>query len=263
MAYELITSGTGFPGTNETLRFINKAINGPLKGLAGLLGYNTIVQGVELYSVISTQQQFYADGWVIINGEMLFFKGGPVAPLVIVVNEEIQRPYKTSGGLVNQVAYKERYAKLATLPNGNVSVPFSSLKRLYSISNIYTKLESIAQGAEVNVQPDWNIINPLLDSYIKNKPTGLMRVLGTAEFEFQTYGGYVVHNFTQNFGTTNYFVDVEVSPVATIVNLDATPMWTFTIMNKNTAGFMLRGKQISGNYITCKFKIKVWTNEIL
>lgn len=33
------------------------------------------------------------------------------------------------------------------------------------------KLDGIEAGAEVNVQSDWNQINPLDDSYIKNKPT--------------------------------------------------------------------------------------------
>lgn len=33
------------------------------------------------------------------------------------------------------------------------------------------KLDDIEAGAEVNVQSDWNQINPLDDSYIKNKPT--------------------------------------------------------------------------------------------
>lgn len=34
-----------------------------------------------------------------------------------------------------------------------------------------TKLNSIASGAEVNVQSDWNVINTADDAFIKNKPT--------------------------------------------------------------------------------------------
>ena len=34
-----------------------------------------------------------------------------------------------------------------------------------------TKLSSIEEGAEINVQSDWNTIDTLSDSYIKNKPT--------------------------------------------------------------------------------------------
>ena len=34
-----------------------------------------------------------------------------------------------------------------------------------------TKLSTIEEGAEVNVQPDWNEVSNLSDSFIKNKPT--------------------------------------------------------------------------------------------
>ncbi len=33
------------------------------------------------------------------------------------------------------------------------------------------KLNGIATGAEVNVQPDWNVTDPTSDAFIKNKPT--------------------------------------------------------------------------------------------
>lgn len=33
------------------------------------------------------------------------------------------------------------------------------------------KLETIEEGAEINVQPDWNNNNEQSDSYIKNKPS--------------------------------------------------------------------------------------------
>lgn len=42
-----------------------------------------------------------------------------------------------------------------------------------NISNIQTKLDGIASGAEVNVQSDWNVTNTASDAYIKNKPTSM------------------------------------------------------------------------------------------
>lgn len=42
-----------------------------------------------------------------------------------------------------------------------------------NISNIQTKLDGIASGAEVNVQSDWNVNNTASDAYIKNKPTSM------------------------------------------------------------------------------------------
>lgn len=263
MARELIISGSDFPGTNETLEFINDAIKDLNSALGSLTSYRTIVSGMELYSIISQPGIVYINsGYISDGGKILFFQGGVHQEHVQIINDVQQRPYRQSGGLVNMDAYRHIYSKGVAVPTG-YSFPYSELKRLGNLRYVFDKLNGIAAGAEVNVQADWNTVSPLLDSYIKNKPTALMRVLGSAEFEFQTYGGFLNHYFTQNLGTTNYFVDVEVSPVATIVNLDATPIWSFTILNKTTAGFTLRGKQISGNYIPCKFKIKVWTNEIL
>ena len=44
-----------------------------------------------------------------------------------------------------------------------------------------TKLDGIAEGAEVNVQSDWNVTNTTSDAYIKNKPTALPADGGNAD----------------------------------------------------------------------------------
>lgn len=51
-----------------------------------------------------------------------------------------------------------------------------------------TKLDGIAEGAEVNVQSDWNQATTTADDYIKNKPTipAAVRVKGDAESSYRT-----------------------------------------------------------------------------
>ena len=44
-----------------------------------------------------------------------------------------------------------------------------------------TKLDGIAEGAEANVQSDWNVTNTTSDAYIKNKPTTLPADGGNAD----------------------------------------------------------------------------------
>ena len=44
-----------------------------------------------------------------------------------------------------------------------------------------TKLDGIAEGAEANVQSDWNVTNTTSDAYIKNKPTALLADGGNAD----------------------------------------------------------------------------------
>ena len=50
-----------------------------------------------------------------------------------------------------------------TIVNGTNNKVFSATEK--------TKLASIAENAEVNVQPDWNIVDNTQDGYIKNKPS--------------------------------------------------------------------------------------------
>lgn len=64
------------------------------------------------------------------------------------------------------------------------------------------KLDSIEEGAEVNIQADWNQINPLDDSYIKNKPT-IPTVL-TNHSELTLDDGSNPHNTTKtDLGLSN------------------------------------------------------------
>lgn len=57
------------------------------------------------------------------------------------------------------------------------------------INTIKTKLNSIASGAEVNVQADWNVTDSTSDAYIKNKPTALPSNGGNAD----TVNGHTVN----------------------------------------------------------------------
>lgn len=66
----LIISSTGYPGTNDTLRFIQEAINEPITALAQLCGDKVILSGVVVTG------QTVSNGYVVINGEILPFVGG-------------------------------------------------------------------------------------------------------------------------------------------------------------------------------------------
>lgn len=66
----LIISSTGYPGTNDTLRFIQEAINEPITALAQLCGDKVILTGV----VVTGED--VSNGYVVINGEILPFEGG-------------------------------------------------------------------------------------------------------------------------------------------------------------------------------------------
>ena len=193
MGKQLIPSPGGkYPGTKKTLKFISDAIRDLHNALGTIAGYRVILSGVNMYT--NTQFpgiQFYDSGFLSVDGEVVVFRGGQKYDHVEIVNEYQQEPYLTSGGLVNQNAYFEKYARCVPAPTGN-SFPFTELKRLKTLryfteaalvidanyihtDNNFTtllkeKLQAIAPGAEVNVQSDWDVENADSDAYIKNKP---------------------------------------------------------------------------------------------
>ena len=72
----------------------------------------------------------------------------------------------TSGDAL--ILNKPSLATVATSGNYN---DLSNKPNIPDISGIQSKLDGIAAGAEVNVQPDWNETTTTSDAYIKNKPT--------------------------------------------------------------------------------------------
>ena len=83
-----------------------------------------------------------------------------------------------------------------------------------------TKLDGIASGAEVNVQPDWDEADNTADDYIKNKPT--IPTVNDATLTL-TQGGSTLGTFTAN-ASSNVTIDVPSagSPSASSVSYDNT-----------------------------------------
>lgn len=65
--------------------------------------------------------------------------------------------------------------KLSSDSNVNISGNAATATALASGSADRTKLDGIAEGAEVNVQSDWNQTTSTADDYIKNKPQNLVQ----------------------------------------------------------------------------------------
>lgn len=99
-----------------------------------------------------------------------------------------------------------------------------------------TKLDGIAEGAEVNVQSDWNQTTTTADDYIKNKPTipAAVRVKGNAESTYRTGD---VNLTPANIGLTDAVIRGKISAGA---DLDYDP--STGVMKVDTTG------TASGNY---------------
>lgn len=108
----------GFPLETDTLDFLQTNITQPINALAALGGNNYIISGVE-------DQGFRtSDGWVVIDGEILYFKGDLKQTSVIVV--QTGRKVHFQDGKEREV-YLNRYVTFGT---GLKSIPFASLPRI-------------------------------------------------------------------------------------------------------------------------------------
>lgn len=119
---------------------------------------------------------------------------------------------------------------------------------------LLSKLNGIEAGAEVNVQPDWNVVNPLSKAFIKNKPN-FLKVLYK---QTAIIGDITNSDFTISFpslGTDNYAVypSFETSPT----NANQSASYVYIIHSKTDTSFKLRMWETGNNtqYIVMNYLI--------
>lgn len=230
----LIISATGFPGTNETWRFIQKAWREPLEAIALLAGNKVIVSGVE------NDADVVSNGFIAYNGEILPFAGGDVESNVTLIEDITNVTYDVDldgdSELDSLPGYKNRYLKFGT--DGIETFPFSELaplKTIKELSNftlpantvidpnyvhtevnftlaLLNKLNGIQEGAQVNVKPSWTA--PAGNAAeILNKPNFLLPLrTGTAFIYDIDATDYLETISFPSIGTANYL------PILSIVS---------------------------------------------
>ena len=93
----------------------------------------------------------------------------PVSDIAdVTVRDRVIRLSENIASLSSQLAEAQRAINELQRTTGGTSVVTTRDEKI--VSKILSD-KGIADGAEVNVQSDWNITNDKLDSYIKNKPT--------------------------------------------------------------------------------------------
>lgn len=119
---------------------------------------------------------------------------------------------------------------------------------------LLSKLNGIEAGAEVNVQADWDVLNPLSAAYIKNKPN-FLKVLYK---QTAIIGDITNSDFTISFpslGTDNYAVypSFETSPT----NANQSASYVYIVHSKTDTSFKLRMWETGNNtqYIVMNYLI--------
>jgi hypothetical protein len=100
------------------------------------------------------------------------------------------------------------------------------------------KLAGIETGAEVNVQADWNVINPQSDAFIRNKPI-ILDVLASSERILGDIGNGDVDIFF-DAALANADYDVLYSLETTATNAQASVNTKVIVHSKTTTGFKVR-----------------------
>lgn len=129
---KLIVSGTGFPGTNKTLRVLNESAAEASDGLANICGDKTIVSGVMVAGANCTP------GFITFNGELIFFEGGNVQAGVKIETLTEDGNYNQDSSDLSNVAALPAYISKKAVFSGIVGATFlfSDLKRLKTLRDL-------------------------------------------------------------------------------------------------------------------------------
>ncbi len=121
----------GFPLETDTLDFLQKSYTSTINALTGLGGDNYIISGIE------DDGHHTTDGWVVIQGEILPFKGDLKQSSVIIV--EAVKTVDFEDGRERGV-YLSRYATFGT---GLKSIPFARLARISDLQKQKKKTDEL------------------------------------------------------------------------------------------------------------------------
>lgn len=197
----------GFPLKAERLQELQTAYS-VFNQLGFLAGDLTIISGC---TITGTN---VSDGFVFINGEVLSFKGAFLSNDVIIVENEASKEFEN--GEIKTVHF-ERYATFGTAETSWLWTDFKrpiqtkELTGIFqtinnSLSAITTKLDTIEEGAKVQLQADFAQTDASKKDFIKNKQLS-QPFLYKGEFNIGDVFDEDLLNVTiPDVGTANYMV---------------------------------------------------------
>lgn len=263
----LIVSASGFPGTTETWRFIQKAWREPLEALAYLSGDKVIVSGM------ITAGNAVSNGFISFEGAIYPFEGGNMQSTITLVKEVVESTYDVDldndGQQDSLPQYENAYFRFGS--GGANTFLYSNLTRLKTIKELsefslpsgvvidpnYIPLTQALITTLSNVQSDWNVTNNQSDAFIKNKPS-LFKPLRVGssllgDFPNSLYDEKRTISFP-SIGTSDYIIlgsFVSVRNNTTDWELDNNIIWS--VGKKNSTSFEIYGAETTGTTQNVRF----------
>ncbi|RAJ75542.1 hypothetical protein CLV59_109156 [Chitinophaga dinghuensis] len=119
----------GFPLTQDLLLYMQSSYRDAISGMAKVCGNNVIVSGME------DNGTSFSDGWIVLDGELLPFVGGPKQSTFIVVDDKNNEIFEDG---VSRTVYFTRYARF-----GSGGRPITDLFRLSTIGALQSNLTEL------------------------------------------------------------------------------------------------------------------------
>lgn len=198
----------GFPLTTRILDELQK-IPAVFNAYGGLSGDKTIISGCE---VVGSN---VGPGVVFVNNETFEFRGGSIQTKVIIKEDTenlvfennesktvIRTRYVTFGTGINAMNWEDFKRPIQTK---ELVTLFASIND--TLSTILTKLDTIDEGAKVQVQTDWNQNDATKKDYLKNRPDISNPFLHKDKYDFgDVFDEDLLTVSFSNVGTDDYIV---------------------------------------------------------
>lgn len=240
----------GFPFDQSILKRIQEALFESIKTFASQIGCqdngNYILSGCNIVGANITP------GIMFIDGEICPFAGavGDSTTKIKKQTNTLTAPFENG---TNPPIFIETVAVVnaagTELQNFTRFFYVQDANYVHTDNNftaaLLAKLNGIEAGAEQNVQADWDVVNPLSDAYIKNKPN-FLKVLHR---NFADLGDIANNDYTISFpdlGTVNYSVYVSFESAASNAGQSAT--YVYVVHSKTQTSFKVRMNE-TGNHV--------------
>lgn len=128
----------GFPLDTDTLQFLQKSYSDPIKALTKLGGNHYIISGVEDDGIQTS------DGWVVIDGEIMPFKGDLKQRTIMVIENVETARFENEG---EREVFFTRYATFGVSLN---SIPFTSLARISDLQQQKKRADDLQTAHEAH-----------------------------------------------------------------------------------------------------------------